>query len=199
MTAAKIGGPGTLAALPAGDAGHCGTAGPRRDRPPARRRAGPDLGPLPAGGVPRLGSVVQFEALVRWERQGRVVPPDQFLPAAEQSGLIREIGDEVLRRACAEIRPWLAGDAAHSVAVNVSGLQFQHGGFAADVLSIVASAGVDPHQLMLELPESAFFDAGSDVLRQLRRLREAGVRIAMDDSAPAIRPWAGSRSCRWTG
>jgi diguanylate cyclase (GGDEF)-like protein/PAS domain S-box-containing protein len=130
---------------------------------------------------PRLGSVVQFEALARWERQGRVVPPNRFLPAAEQSGLIREIGDEVLRRACAEIRPWLAGDDAYSVAVNVSGLQFQHRDFGTDVLAIVASAGVDPRQLMLELTESVFFDADSDLLRQLHQLREAGVRIAMDD------------------
>ena len=100
---------------------------------------------------------------------------------AEQSGLIREIGDEVMRRACAEIRPWLAGDAAYSVAVNVSGLQFQHRDFATDVLAIVASTGIDPRQLMLELTESVFFESDSDVLRQLRQLREAGVRIAMDD------------------
>jgi diguanylate cyclase (GGDEF)-like protein/PAS domain S-box-containing protein len=130
---------------------------------------------------PGIGSVVQFEAFARWERHGRLVPPNQFLPVAEQSGLIREIGDEVLRRACAEIRPWLAGDAAYSVAVNVSGLQFQHRDFAADVLAIAASTGVDPRQLTLELTESVFFDASSDVLRQLRQLREAGVRIAMDD------------------
>lgn len=130
---------------------------------------------------PGIGSVVQFEAFARWERHGRLVPPNQFLPVAEQSGLIREIGDEVLRRACAEIRPWLAGDAAYSVAVNVSGLQFQHRDFAADVLAIAASTSVDPHQLTLELTESVFFDASSDVLRQLRQLREAGVRIAMDD------------------
>ena len=130
---------------------------------------------------PGIGSVVQFEAFARWERHGRLVPPNQFLPVAEQSGLIREIGDEVLRRACAEIRPWLAGDAAYSVAVNVSGLQFQHRDFAADVLAIAASTGVDPHQLTLELTESVFFDASSDVLTQLRQLREAGVRIAMDD------------------
>lgn len=130
---------------------------------------------------PGLGAVVQFEAFARWERHGSVIPPNQFLPVAEQSGLIREIGDEVLRRACAEIRPWLAGDAAYSVAVNVSGLQFQNRDFATDVLAIVASAGVDARQLTLELTESAFFDADSDVLRQLRKLREAGVRIAMDD------------------
>jgi len=130
---------------------------------------------------PGLGAVVQFEAFARWERHGKLVPPNQFLPVAEQSGLIREIGDEVMRRACAEIRPWLAGDATYSVAVNVSGLQFQHRDFATDVLGIVASTGVDPRQLMLELTESVFFDADSDVLRQLRQLREAGVRIAMDD------------------
>ncbi|AXJ10268.1 bifunctional diguanylate cyclase/phosphodiesterase [Arthrobacter sp. PM3] len=130
---------------------------------------------------PGIGSVVQFEAFARWERHGRLVPPNQFLPVAEQSGLIREIGDEVLRRACAEIRPWLAGDAAYSVAVNVSGLQFQHRDFAADVLAIAGTTGVDPRQLTLELTESVFFDASSDVLGQLRQLREAGVRIAMDD------------------
>jgi diguanylate cyclase (GGDEF)-like protein/PAS domain S-box-containing protein len=130
---------------------------------------------------PGIGSVVQFEAFARWERHGRLVPPNQFLPVAEQSGLIREIGDEVLRRACAEIRPWLAGDPAYSVAVNVSGLQFQHRDFAADVLAIAGSTGVDPRQLTLELTESVFFDASSDVLGQLRKLREAGVRIAMDD------------------
>ncbi|WP_139164146.1 bifunctional diguanylate cyclase/phosphodiesterase [Arthrobacter sp. ok362] len=130
---------------------------------------------------PGIGSVVQFEAFARWERHGRLVPPNQFLPVAEQSGLIREIGDEVLRRACAEIRPWLAGDPAYSVAVNVSGLQFQHRDFATDVLAIAASTGVDPRQLTLELTESVFFDAASDVLGQLRQLRKAGVRIAMDD------------------
>lgn len=130
---------------------------------------------------PGIGSVVQFEAFARWERHGRLVPPNQFLPVAEQSGLIREIGDEVLRRACAEIRPWLAGDPAYSVAVNVSGLQFQHREFATDVLAIAASTGVDPRQLTLELTESVFFDASSDVLGQLRQLRAAGVRIAMDD------------------
>ncbi|WP_456503677.1 putative bifunctional diguanylate cyclase/phosphodiesterase [Arthrobacter sp. UYCu723] len=130
---------------------------------------------------PGLGAVVQFEAFARWERRGVVIPPNQFLPVAEQSGLIREIGDEVLRRACAEIRPWLAGDAAYSVAVNVSGLQFRNRDFGTDVLAIVRSTGVDPRQLMLELTESVFFDADSDVLRQLRQLREAGVQIAMDD------------------
>ena len=130
---------------------------------------------------PGRGAVVQFEAFARWERHGRLVPPNQFLPVAEQSGLIREIGDEVMRRACAEIRPWLALDAACSVSVNVSVLQFQNPDFATEVLAIVASAGMDPRQLMLDLTESAFVESDSAVLRQLRQLRAAGVRIAMDD------------------
>ena len=130
---------------------------------------------------PGRGAVVQFEAFARWERHGLLVPPSQFLPVAEQSGLIREIGDEVLRRACAGIRPWLALDAGCSVSVNASLLQFQHPGFATEVLSIVASAGMDPRQLMLELAESAFVESDSAVLGQLRQLRQAGVRIAMDD------------------
>lgn len=129
---------------------------------------------------PRRGAVVQFEAFVRWDRHGLLVPPNEFLPVAEQSGLIREIGDEVLRRACAEIRPWLAGSAC-SVSVNVSGLQFHNRDFATEVLAVLASAGVDPHQLVLELTESVFFEPDSAVLRQLRALRAAGVRIAMDD------------------
>ncbi|MET4136656.1 EAL domain-containing protein [Pseudarthrobacter sp. PvP090] len=130
---------------------------------------------------PGRAAVVQFEAFARWQRNGRLVPPNQFMPAAEQSGLIREIGDEVMRRACAEMRPWLAADAACSVSVNVSALQFQNRDFATEVLAVVASAGVNPRQLVLELTESAFFESDSAVQRQLRQLRESGARIAMDD------------------
>jgi diguanylate cyclase (GGDEF)-like protein/PAS domain S-box-containing protein len=185
MTAAQTKGAGAwLRFLPA----MLSTAGHQPDGETGLRRA-VELGQISVHYQPVMspgrdstpGAVVRFEALARWERHGRVIPPNQFLPAAEQSGLIREIGDEVLRRACAGIRSWLAGDAAYGVAVNVSVLQFQHRDFGTDVLSIVASAGVDPSQLTLELTESAFFDADSDVLRQLHQLREAGVRIAMDD------------------
>ncbi|MCB5292960.1 EAL domain-containing protein [Arthrobacter sp. SO3] len=138
--------------------------------------------------APGQRTVVHFEAFARWEDHGRVASPQEFLPAAEQSGLIPEIGDEVLRRACTDIRPWLAAVPACSVAVNVSGLQLRQRDFAAHVLAIVAAAGVEPGRLMLELTESVFFDADSDVLRQLRRLREAGVRIAMDCFGPAYSP-----------
>ena len=160
------------------------TAGPRSDGQAGLRQA-VELGQISVHYQPLvspgLSTVVQFEAFARWERHGRLVPPNQFLPVAEQSGLIREIGDEVLRRVCAEIRPWLAGDPAYCVSVNVSGLQFQNRDFATEVLGILAATGVSPGQLMLELTESGFYGSDSDVLRQLRQLRGAGVRIAMDD------------------
>lgn len=125
--------------------------------------------------------VVQFEALARWQWEGRLMPPDQFIQTAERSGLIREIGAEVLRRSCAELQPWLAEDPRRTLAVNVSGVQLQHPDFAERVLDIAAWSGVDPHQLVLEVTESVFFDAQCHVITQLVTLRGAGIRVALDD------------------
>lgn len=185
MAAARTQGAGTwLRFLPA----MLGTPGHRPGGGTGLRRA-VELGQISVHYQPVMsrgpgsgpGPVVRFEALARWERHGRMVPPDQFLPAAEQSGLIREIGDEVLRRACAGILPRLVGNAGGGVSVNISGLQLQHRGFSQEILSTVASAGIDPCRLTLEMAESAFFHADSGMLRQLHRLRESGIRIAMDD------------------
>ena len=125
--------------------------------------------------------VVQFEALARWEWEGELIPPDDFIETAERSGLIREIGAEVLRRSCTELAPWLGEDPFRSLAVNVSGVQLQHRDFAERVLDIAAWSGVDPRQLVLEVTESVFFDAHSHVIGQLEALREAGIRVALDD------------------
>jgi diguanylate cyclase (GGDEF)-like protein/PAS domain S-box-containing protein len=129
----------------------------------------------------RVGAVSTVEALARWERDGELVPPEQFIPAAERSGLIVDIGTEVLLRGCRELRPWLSEDPTRSLAVNVSGVQLQHGDFAALVLATAASCGVDPLQLILEVTESVFFDDNCHVLQQLVTLRSAGVRVALDD------------------
>ena len=125
--------------------------------------------------------VVQFEALARWEWEGRLMAPDDFIQAAERSGLIRDIGAEVMRRSCTDLQPWLAEDPGRILAVNVSGVQLQHRDFAEQVLAIAAGSGVDPRQLVLEVTESVFFDAGSHVIRQLESLRGAGIRVALDD------------------
>ncbi|WP_024366579.1 putative bifunctional diguanylate cyclase/phosphodiesterase, partial [Arthrobacter sp. TB 26] len=125
--------------------------------------------------------VVQFEALARWQWEGQLVPPDEFILTAERSGLIRDIGAEVLRRSCTELQPWLAEDPSRSLAVNVSGVQLQHPDFAERVLDIAEWSGVDPHQLVLEVTESVFFDARCQVITQLVTLRGAGIRVALDD------------------
>ena len=129
----------------------------------------------------RLGVVVKVEALARWVRDGETVPPQQFIPAAERSGLIVEIGTEVLLKGCTELRPWLAEDSSRALAVNVSGVQLQHGDFAELVQAVAKSAGVDPRQLVLEVTESVFFDDDCHVIQQLTALRTAGVRVALDD------------------
>jgi diguanylate cyclase (GGDEF)-like protein/PAS domain S-box-containing protein len=129
----------------------------------------------------RLGTVVKVEALVRWERHGVLVPPKQFIPAAERSGLIVEIGSEVLLRGCTELAPWLAEDTKRSLAVNVSGVQLQQGNFPELLYATAGSCGVDPRQLVVEVTESVFFDDDRQVQRQLAELRSAGVRVAMDD------------------
>jgi diguanylate cyclase (GGDEF)-like protein/PAS domain S-box-containing protein len=125
--------------------------------------------------------VVQFEALARWDWGGRLMSPDDFIQAAERSGLIRDIGAEVLRRSCSDLQPWLAADSFRSLAVNVSGVQLQHRDFAERVLDIAAWSRVDPHQLVLEVTESVFFDADTHVISQLSSLRAAGIRVALDD------------------
>jgi len=128
-----------------------------------------------------LGTVVKVEALARWDRDGVLVPPQQFIPAAERSGLIVEIGTEVLLRGCTELEPWLSADPTRSLAVNVSGVQLQQGNFPELLFATAGSCGVDPHQLVVEVTESVFFDDDCQVQRQLVQLRSAGVRVALDD------------------
>jgi diguanylate cyclase (GGDEF)-like protein/PAS domain S-box-containing protein len=130
---------------------------------------------------PRMGQVVQFEVLARWDRGGERVPPSVFVPLAERSGLISEIGEEVMALGLVQLAPWLNEDPSRSLAVNVSGVQLQDANFADGVLRLAEAAGVGAYQLVLEVTESVFFDADLSLIRQLGSLREAGVRVALDD------------------
>jgi diguanylate cyclase (GGDEF)-like protein/PAS domain S-box-containing protein len=130
---------------------------------------------------PRLGEVTQFEALARWDRDGERIPPSQFIPTAERSGLISTMGVHMMRESFTQLRPWLAGSMDRSVAVNVSGVQLRERDFADSVLHLAESCGMDLRQLVLEVTESVFLDPDSHVIRQLGRLRHAGARVALDD------------------
>jgi diguanylate cyclase (GGDEF)-like protein/PAS domain S-box-containing protein len=129
----------------------------------------------------RMGQVVKFEALARWDRGGERVPPAVFIPLAERTGLISEIGAEVMALGMVQLAPWLSEDPSRSLSVNVSGVQLQEADFAEQVLRLAEATGVAAYQLVLEVTESVFFDADCSLIKQLSTLREAGARVALDD------------------
>ncbi|MGI4942771.1 MAG: putative bifunctional diguanylate cyclase/phosphodiesterase, partial [Janthinobacterium lividum] len=125
------------------------------------------------------GNITGAEALVRWmhPERGRISPAD-FIPIAEESGLIVPLGAWVLRRACGEAATW-SGQAR--VAVNLSPLQFRDPGLLALVDDVLAETGLAPQRLELEITESVFLDAVDTTLACLHALRERGIHIALDD------------------
>lgn len=125
------------------------------------------------------GEVCGFEALVRWKHPVRgMVPPLDFIPVAEESGLIGPLGEWVLRRACADAASW---DKPLRIAVNLSPLQLNNPALPTLVHEVLITTGLSPARLELEITESALFKDYQRALDNLRRLKALGVRIAMDD------------------
>ncbi|WP_225205778.1 putative bifunctional diguanylate cyclase/phosphodiesterase [Novosphingobium huizhouense] len=124
-------------------------------------------------------AIAGFEALLRWNHPERGnVPPDVFIPIAEESGLIVQIGEWVLREAVAEAATW----PDHlTVAVNVSAAQLRGGELLRQVVSALSTTGFDPRRLELEITETMLMEDSDEPLRLLHRLRALGVRIALDD------------------
>ena len=111
-----------------------------------------------------------------------MVPPDEFIPLAEQNGLIVEIGDWVLREACAQVRRWRDADVnAWQVAVNVSGVQFRDGTLVRRVADAIAAAGIDPRMIELEFTEGALIEYSTAVSKAVNALKDLGVATALDD------------------
>lgn len=127
------------------------------------------------------GKIEGSEALLRWHHPERgMVSPADFIPAAEETGLILAIGEWVLEQACRQVSIWSdATTEPLSVAVNVSARQFRQKGFVAAVASILARTGLDPKYLELELTESLL--AETDILNTLNALSEMGIRLSVDD------------------
>ncbi len=134
--------------------------------------------------VDETGRMTGVEALVRWRHPRRgMVPPDEFIPIAEESGLIVPLGQWVLQAACAQLVAW-AGDEGKrhlTVAVNVSAHQFRHPDFVGQVLSALETSGADPHKLKLELTESLLLDDVEDVIGKMAMLKARGVGFSLDD------------------
>ncbi|AOE82685.1 phosphodiesterase DibA [Pseudomonas sp. TCU-HL1] len=129
------------------------------------------------------GRLVGFEALVRWQHPERgLVPPGEFLPIAEESGLIGNIDAWVLEQACRQMRQWLVqGHELVFVAVNLSSRLFRRAELDSDVARILASTGLAAQHLELEITESAVMEDPDTAEALLTRLRSLGVRLAIDD------------------
>ena len=124
-------------------------------------------------------AIVGCEALLRWNHPTRgKIPPLEFIPVAEETGLINAIGEWVLKTACAEAVNW----PDHiSVAVNVSPVQFRNPALALTVVSALGASGLSAHRLELEVTESVLMQNNETTLSTLHQIRDLGVRISMDD------------------
>jgi diguanylate cyclase (GGDEF)-like protein/PAS domain S-box-containing protein len=122
---------------------------------------------------------IGYEALIRWRHPTRgMIPPADFIPIAEDTALIVPIGEWVLREACATAAAWAE---PYRIAVNLSPVQFIHGGLPETVHSILIETGLSPKRLELEVTESLLISDPGVAFRTLRRLKALGVSIAMDD------------------
>jgi diguanylate cyclase (GGDEF)-like protein len=123
--------------------------------------------------------VTAFEALMRWQHPERgAVPPAEFIPVAEEMGLIVQLGEWALRQACAEAMQWPDGIC---ISVNLSPLQFSKGNLVSTVMSALASSGLPAARLELEITESVLLEKSERNIAILNQLRDLGVRISMDD------------------
>jgi diguanylate cyclase (GGDEF)-like protein/PAS domain S-box-containing protein len=128
------------------------------------------------------GRLTGAEALLRWQHEGQNIPPDQFIPVAEDTGLIIAIGDWVIDRAIAQILEWrhLYGDIP-PIAINLSPRQFWRPALSHLVLDKLRAAGLPASALEVEVTESVLLHAEAGSLEELQNFRESGVRIALDD------------------
>jgi len=128
------------------------------------------------------GRIEACEALARWIRPDRtIISPGRFIPVAEETGLIGPLSDAIMREACWKAAAWARAGQPIKVAVNVSALQFRSERFAENVLRVVQHAGLAPNLLELEITESVALEDPDRALRVIQPLRDAGVRLAIDD------------------
>jgi diguanylate cyclase (GGDEF)-like protein len=127
----------------------------------------------------KSGDICGYEALVRWERPGEgIISPMDFIPVAEETGLIKQLGEWILRKACQDGANWISSGI---VAVNFSAEQFRFPGVDEMIRDVLEETGLDPQRLEIEITESLFLNHSSEIMATLRRIKALGVRIAMDD------------------
>jgi EAL domain-containing protein (putative c-di-GMP-specific phosphodiesterase class I) len=128
------------------------------------------------------GKLVKFESLLRWKHPEKgFISPAEFIPLAEESGMIVTLGAWVLEEACRQAKAWVDLGLPYKVSVNVSLLQFSHPNFVLAVLNAVKETGLLPTYLELEITESVLMSQPTEVNKILMRLKDEGIQLAMDD------------------
>jgi len=129
------------------------------------------------------GAIIGAEALIRWQDPVLgLVEPGQFVPIAEENGLIVPIGQWVLRKACRQVQAWLDSNLrAVPVSVNISAVEFRHAGFLDGIARILKETGLAPHYLELEITESILMHDAESSVSTLESLKAMGVQLAVDD------------------
>jgi len=127
--------------------------------------------------------IVGMEALVRWNHPHKgIICPQEFVPLAEETGIINEIGLWVMIAACLQVKEWAKqGYGAYSIAVNLSGVQLENGNIIHQVKHVLGETGIDPSLLELEITESTIMQHPERVIEVLKRLKEMGVKLSVDD------------------
>jgi diguanylate cyclase (GGDEF)-like protein len=136
----------------------------------------------------RTGGIIGTEALVRWEHPERgLIPPSEFVPLAEETGLIIPIGYKVLEEACRQARAWQERypDVPRTMYINLSARQFNDPELAGEVAKVVRETGVEPCGLALEISENVLMNDPQSTLEKLRSLRELGARVVVDNFGTA--------------
>jgi EAL domain-containing protein (putative c-di-GMP-specific phosphodiesterase class I) len=134
--------------------------------------------------VDRKGVLVGAEALIRWRHpELGLIPPNRFIPVAEETGLIIPIGDWVLRNACKQLQIWQTlSEAKHlTLSINVSSRQFAQSNFVEQIKACLNQYKIDPKLLELELTESMLVKDQNDVITKMLELSELGIQISLDD------------------
>jgi EAL domain-containing protein (putative c-di-GMP-specific phosphodiesterase class I) len=133
----------------------------------------------------KTGKIVGWEALVRWEHpEGHLLLPAEFVPLAEETGMIIPLGRWVLREACRQAKEWqtrFSRDSTLAIGVNVSARQFQHPTLIEEVSDALEETRLDPSSLVLEITESMAMEDASFSVSVLRELKDLGLKIAIDD------------------
>jgi diguanylate cyclase (GGDEF)-like protein/PAS domain S-box-containing protein len=133
--------------------------------------------------VDRTGRIISAEALIRWNHPNKgLIAPNEFIPIAEETGMIQQIGAWVIEAACRQIKQWQqAGRGYAYVSINVSSQQFRQKDFVTNVRRAIVQADIESSQLMIEITESVLMQDINDTIEKMQALMELGIAISIDD------------------